>query len=166
MTVCLVPEHLPGFAHLELMSLKNWSDEMQDQCNNVLEIGNLRLRPHTIGIQKASTAATAIISGNALGNQVLIGKKSSPVAKSARYHLTLVSRANLSPISSSTTPFKVSFKLSSSFIPFVVVSTFEPSWTRTEACSMYVPDGSSKRSFGFSPLVDPSCPPSAGRVMR
>ena len=42
-------------------------------------------------------------------------------------HLTLVSRANLSPISSSTTPFRVSFKPSNSFTPFVMVSTFEPS---------------------------------------
>ena len=43
------------------------------------------------------------------------------------YHLTLVSRANLSPISKSTTPFRVSFKFSNSLTPFVIVSTFEPS---------------------------------------
>lgn len=55
---------------------------------------------------------------------------------------TRVSNAKRSPISRSTQPFSVSFRLSNSFMPFVIVSTFDPSCTRTAACRRNVPDGS------------------------
>ncbi len=89
-----------------------------------------------------------IIMGGILCMYMCIVQYYLILPKFPKCSLTLVSRLSLSPTFISTTPFNISFRAISSFTPRVISSGLLTSWTISDACKMYAPNGSEGEELG------------------